>query len=219
MISIQQAVDRLISSRPFMEEALYEGLLNLSSVARRLQSELEELLGKRVQTGAIVMALRRHVPGKLHQLRSKNRKSVNRINKMTVRAGICSYTYHNFPGLMRHLQILTHAFQEKDAEFFTFSMGVFETSVFVHESAAKFVQEVFHDKECVASYKNLSCITLNLPDDNAESPGYYYSILKRIAWEGINIREVLSTTNEFSLMLDEKDVDQVFAVLNKPVVL
>ncbi len=98
-------------------------------------------------------------------------------------------------------------------------MGVFEISVFVHESAAERVKEVFQDKECLASYKKISCISLNLPDDNAESPGYYYSILKRIAWEGINIREVLSTTNEFSLMLDEKDVDQVFAVLNKPVVL
>jgi len=82
---------------------------------------------------------------------------------------------------MKHLQLLTQAFRETDTQFFIFSMGVFETSVFVHESAAKFVQEVFHDKECVASNKNLSCITLNLPDDNAESPGYYYSILKRIA--------------------------------------
>lgn len=219
MINIQHGLDRIISSRPFLEEALHEGLLNLSAVARNLKGELEEIVGKEVQTGAIVMALRRHVPGKLLQLRLKNVERVNRIRKITIRNGICSFTYTNFPGQMKYLQQLTKSFQDTEALFFTFSVGVFETSIFVHESASVVVQEIFAGKDCVAANKNLTCITLNLPDENAQSPGYYYAILKRIAWEGINIREVLSTTNEFSLMLDEKDVDQAFAVLNKPVII
>ena len=60
-----------------------------------------------------------------------------------------------------------------------------------------------------------ACITHYLPHEKTEIAGYYYYILKRIAWEGINIVEILSTTNEFSIILDETDVDRAFAVLKK----
>ena len=70
----------------------------------------------------------------------------------------------------------------------------------------------------LASTEKLSCITLYLPDENTEIAGYYYFILKKIAWEGINIIEILSTTNEFSIILDEKDVDKAFSILKEPAI-
>ena len=51
--------------------------------------------------------------------------------------------------------------------------------------------------------------------ENTEIAGYYYYILKMIAWEGINIVEILSTTNEFSIILADSDVDRAFSTIQR----
>jgi NTP pyrophosphatase (non-canonical NTP hydrolase) len=45
-MSIAQAVDRLISQSPFLEEALTDNLINVSSLARKLRPEVEKMLEK-----------------------------------------------------------------------------------------------------------------------------------------------------------------------------
>ena len=41
MITIAQLVDKIISQRPFLEEVMSEGLVNLSAMARKIQPEIE----------------------------------------------------------------------------------------------------------------------------------------------------------------------------------
>ena len=60
---------------------------------------------------------------------------------------------------------------------------------------------------------NLSSVTLKLPEDNYKLSGLYYFILKRIAWENINIIEVISTTNEFTLIVEDENAAQTFNIL------
>ena len=44
-------------------------------------------------------------------------------------------------------------------------------------------------------------------------PGIYYFIFQRLAWEGIVLYEVISTTNEFTILVDEDQVDRAFKVI------
>ncbi len=89
----------------------------------------------------------------------------------------------------------------------------FETTVIFGKRALEDVKEVLKKEKLISEADNQSCITLYLPDENTSTPGYYYYILKLIAWEGINITEILSTTNEFSIIMDEKMIDKAFSVL------
>ena len=54
---------------------------------------------------------------------------------------------------------------------------------------------------------------MKLPRDNVKMTVLYYHILKKIAWNKINIIEVISTTNEFTLIVEEQDVGNAFNVL------
>jgi hypothetical protein len=54
---------------------------------------------------------------------------------------------------------------------------------------------------------------MKLPTVNTEISGVYYYLLKKIAWEGINVSEVISTTNEFTIVVDTKIVSKAFTVL------
>ncbi|MDB4344442.1 hypothetical protein OAA35_01030 [bacterium] len=41
----------------------------------------------------------------------------------------------------------------------------------------------------------------------------YYYIFKKLAWTGINIVEIISTTNEFTLVVSDDDIDKAFSIL------
>lgn len=54
---------------------------------------------------------------------------------------------------------------------------------------------------------------MRLPSSNVKMVGLYYNILKKLAWNKINIVEVISTTNEFTIIVDEKDIGKAFSVI------
>ena len=59
MKTISQAVSEYIKSKPFLSSALNDGIINLTSLSRQIKPEVEEILRKKVNNGAIVMALNR----------------------------------------------------------------------------------------------------------------------------------------------------------------
>ena len=74
MRTIQETVETIINRTPFIEEAMQEKLINISSLARVIQPEVEEILGKKVQSGAIMMSINRLSPINILRIR-KNIKS------------------------------------------------------------------------------------------------------------------------------------------------
>ena len=60
MKTIAFCVEQIIASKPFIEEALNEQIINYSALAENLQGQISDMLRKDVKTGAIMMALRRY---------------------------------------------------------------------------------------------------------------------------------------------------------------
>ena len=97
--------------------------------------------------------------------------------------------------------------------FCTFSQGITETTLVLTESVSELVEEVFADEQLVSKNSHLSLITVKLPSDNTLYPGVYYFLFKELAWDNINIVEVISTTNEFTIVLNDNDIQRAFAIL------
>jgi len=57
--TISQAVTEYIKTKPFLSSALSDGIINLTSLSRQIKPEIEDILRKEVNHGAIVMALNR----------------------------------------------------------------------------------------------------------------------------------------------------------------
>ena len=77
------------------------------------------------------------------------------------------------------------------------------------------IEKRFGKEKLVAKFHNLSSITIRLPKEVVYIPGVYYQVLKRLAWENINVIEVLSTYTELTVIVENKDVDQAFSTLKK----
>jgi aspartokinase len=215
MQTISECVNKLISQKPFISEALQRDLINISSLARTIKPEIEEILKKEVQSGAVVMAIQRYSGEKKVILSYKLRSCLNNISDIFVRSELSEFTYKSSDTLFdKYLSLLGKITISNDV-FFTFVHGVFETSYVASSSLNKMIQKTF-EKEIQVSYEtNLSSITLRLPKINVQTPGLYYHILQELAWEGINLINIISTSNEFSIIVKECDVEKAFSVIKK----
>lgn len=213
MKTISQAVESIIKVKPFIIEALCEGLLNISSLARQIQPMVEKLTDKEVKQGAIVMALNRLAPQLDYSLNKNLQKLLESLGDIIVRSNLTDYTFRNSNTIFNnHTKVMQDISYNQDV-FYTLVRGVFESNLVVSSAYEEYVDKHFTSEECLFKQNELSAITLKLPTDNIQVTGFYYHILKFLAWEGINIKEVISTTNEFTIIVNDEDVDRGFAIL------
>ena len=212
MVSISDALEDIIKDSPFIEEGLSRGIINFSAFAREVQPQIEKKLYKSIKTGAIIMALKR-----ISERISKNNSAKNKVilTDLTVRSNLIEVTFLNSATLAdKQRQLLNELVDQKEV-FCTFSEGVRETTFIASASCGKLINRTFATESLVESIDSLSSITIRLPKEIVETPGVYYKILKRLAWENINIIEVISTYTEITIVFRTQDIDKAFSVLKK----
>ena len=213
MQSIGKITEELINRSPFLREAITEDLINISALARKLKPEIEQLSGKEVKEGAIIMSIKRLAPGLYHKINIKITNVMGDLGDFLVRSNLADYTFLNSDTLgSKHTELLKEINEENDG-FFTISKGVTETTIILNANHCETVERIFQGERLRSTSKDLASVTVKLPIINSEVYGVYYYILKHLAWEGINIVEIVSTSNEFTIVVKQDDVDKAFKIL------
>lgn len=213
MKTIQEAVETTIRKTPFIEEALNEKLINVSSLARIILPEVSKLLQKEVKVGAVMMSINRLSPASELRIRKNVRKITRSLGDFIVRSDLCDYTFKNTPSLLRQIAMILTKTSESNDYFLTISQGIFETNVVISKNLIEYIDEFFKEETLINNVLDLASITIKLPKENLEQSGIYYFILKQLAWANIPLQEVISTTNEMTIVVKEKDINQTFSIL------
>lgn len=213
MKTIQEAVEITIRKTPFIEEALHEKLINVSSLARVILPEVALLLKKDVKVGAIMMAINRLSPASELRIRKNVKKLALNLGDVIVRSDLCDFTFKNTPSLLKEIAKILSKSADSNDYFLTVSQGIFETNIVTSKNLQPFVEDIFKKETLINSVINLASITIKLPKENLEQSGIYYFILKQLAWANITVQEVISTTHEMTIVVKEEDVNETFSIL------
>lgn len=213
MSTISKVTEDIINRSPFLREAMTENLINISALARKIRPEIEKTIGKEIKEGAIVMAIKRMTPGVYHKLDVRINKVIGGIGDFLVRSDLADFTFENSDSLRDTQNIFVQKISEDSDSFFTLCRGITETTYILNAKFSDVLLNTFTNERLKAHNKNLSSITVKLPETNTETYGVYYYIMKHLAWEGINIEQVVSTANEFTAIVNSDDIDQAFKIL------
>lgn len=213
MKTIQEAVESTIRKTPFIEEALHEKLINVSSLARVILPEVSQLLKKEIKIGAVMMAINRLSPANELRIRKNIKKLAINLGDFIVRSDLCDFTFKNTPSLLKEIAKILSKSADSNDYFLTVSQGIFETNIVTSKNLQKYVEDIFKKETLIHSVLELASITIKLPKENLEQSGVYYFILKQLAWANIPLQEVISTTHEMTIVVKEQDVNETFAIL------
>lgn len=213
MITISQLIREKIEKSPILSEAILQGVLNYSALARILRKDLEKELYKSVSEGAVVMSLKRL--SKQIKTKINLSKIFKKTPDMLIRSNLIEITILNANLTDEKFQLLFRKFHGQNKYFVTITQGVFETTIIASNEFSPELNKIIKGEEIISKFENLSAITIRLPKESVPTHGVYYSILKFLTWEGINVIEVVSTFLEFTIILEDKEIDRAFSVLKR----
>ena len=213
MKTIASEVSIYIKKKPFLSSALSQEIINLTSLARQIQPEIERSLGKSAKSGAIVMALKRISDTQEFVTTHKIVRVLKSMGDITVRSSLVDYCFKLSETLLLAQAKFLNQIEASKNTFFTTSRGVGESNIIVSQDLSPIIESVFSNEVCLEKTNNLSAISIKLPTENVTIPGIYYFIFQRLSWEGVNINEVISTSNEFTILMDEDSVNIAFQVI------
>lgn len=201
----------MLRHQPFLDDALSKDLLNFSALAEYLQPEVEKQLRKPVKQGSIIMALRRYSPQR-NLLKNANLREMGDI---VVRSGITEFTYLNSNTLLANQAMLMNSVKDQIGVYLNYSSNYQESNILVSNDLKERVEDFFKDETLVSVKSELSSITIALPKNSSKTVGLYFYIFKLLAYEGIPVFEMISTSNYFALFLEKEYINQAFLLLNE----
>lgn len=215
MATISNIIEEIVADSPFLEDYMSKGLINVSSLARQLRPEIELRLNKTVKDSAVIMAIQR-MPISVNQQHSeKINELIKQITDVSVRSSLADYTFKNSVSLRACLTTLMQRIENNSEVFFTLSQGIYESTVIINKDWIEVVSEIFKNETCVNIEKEITALNIKLPELNTETKGIYYMIFKQFTISNINVKDVVSTSNELTILIDSSDSEKAFSAINK----
>ncbi len=211
MLTVPEAAEKIINRSRYLSEAISKGLINLSALARYIKPELEEMLSKKVSDTAISMALNRLSVTIKPKYASRN--IFKSPPDMIVRSNLAELTFANSEKLSEKYHSILQLSNANNESLLTVTKGVLDTTIIANKDFVGTIKKILKDEMIIYEATNLSSVTIKLPEESLVTPGIFYFFLKSLAWEGVNIVEIVSSYRGFTLFLPEKETNRAFSIL------
>lgn len=211
MITTSQVVKDILERRVFLREAINQNIVSYNLLAKQIKPEVESELGKNVKLSAIIMAIRRQ---------SENIKKSSKRPKFsyfieTIKTDICYTVFEESPTLLSKFHKLYSVVDFKKGGILNIIQGNFEVSIITNAKYKEELLDLFCDEKILEAADNLVSISLTYSKEFLHTPGTLYDILRFVAWENINVIDVILTVTEMSLIIDKKDLMRCYKALGR----
>jgi hypothetical protein len=176
-----------------------------------MKPELEKMIQRPVSDPALIMALNRLATSITKPPIFKN--VFKTPPDMIFRSNLVEITVNNSDSLVEKYPSLLKLSDKNAKYFFTLTKGNFETTIIASKDLHDKIIELLEGETFASEFSNLSSITIRLPKEAIQTPAIFYFFLKSLAWEEVNIIEIVSAYLEFTIILEEKEVSKAFSIL------
>ncbi|MFH1642001.1 MAG: hypothetical protein ABIC04_03815 [Nanoarchaeota archaeon] len=213
MVTVSHLVKYIIKDKPFLQEALANKLISYGNLAEQLRPKIQEELGKDVKHSAVVMALRRY-SDELEKEHDKV-KPFNYKSEIIMKTNICDICLLRKPDLMSKLHKLYTMVDFDKGDTLNIILGNFEVSIITNEKYKSKFLDFLKGEKVITKESNLVALTMRFSDDFIHTPGVIFNTIRKLAWENINIFEVVSTLSELTLILRKADSMKAYDALQR----
>jgi len=213
MVTISHLVKKIISEKPFLQEALSQKIVSYGNLAEQIIPKIESELGKKVKHSAVVMSLRRYADE--IETMSEKPAQFNFRSEIVVKTNICDISLFKSPSLMSKIKNLYSMVNFEKGDTLNIILGDNEISIVTNEKHMEKLLKFLKGDKIINKESNLVSLTMRFSDDFIHTPGVIFTVVRNMAWENINMFEIVSTLTELTLILKQKDSTRAYEVLQK----
>lgn len=213
MVTVSFLVEKIIEQKPFLQEALAKGIVNNAALADQLIPELEIQLKKKIKFSAVNMAIRR-----LSEKLKKSFTQKTKFDKTTdilIQSDLIEIILYKTDKIQDYIKKIYSLISYKKGDFLTITQGINEVMIITNKRNLDKIKKELPNNLIKKTIKNLSSTTVHIPETSVHTIGLFYLIGRAMAWENINIIDVVSTYTEITLIINENDTARAFDTLKK----
>jgi aspartokinase len=212
MVTISHMVQKLVDEKVYIQESMDKDIISYASLAKQLQPDIEEELGKKVKKHAIEMALRRYK----EQLKQKHKTvSFDYSSDIIMKTKICDIAVIRSTTLLMKLRKLYDIVDFERGDILNIIQGNSEVSIVTNERYKKNLIEILKGEKILIQEDGLISLTMTFSKDFFYTPGIMFNIIRNVAWENINIYEIVSTNTELTFIIHKNDAMKGYRALEK----
>ncbi len=198
MKKISDSVSSIIQSDETAYEAFGRGLLNLSAYAEIIKPTIEKETWKPVKHGSVVVALSRlqRTIGHASPLKPK----VN-LYDVTTTSPLVDISFEKTRSVTDAISRVQELVSSHPSTFLAITAGIREITIIASETRISDILTII-PKKPKSIMKNLTGLTMHFSDEYLEVPNVLYSLMSTFAIKRINIREIVSTYTELTVVID-----------------
>lgn len=210
--SVAGCVKNVINRSPFISEMLIQEVISFSNLAKFIKPKVEALYGESVNSAAIVMAIRRYAED---LKRNKEKRKQGTINyEISMKTNIYDVNFLRNDSFISSLPVLYERIRPESGDFLNVTLGSHEISLAVSEKYKPIVDEILAREKIVSTMNDLVALTIVFHDGGfLETPGVLYLAVRKLAWENINVIEIVSTMNILTFVIKREDSLSAYAAL------
>lgn len=214
MVTISHITKKIVSGQPFVEEGLAKGIISVANLAEQLAPQVEQELGKKVRHAAVVMALRRY-SDEISDHRKKI-KSFDYSGEILMKTGICDFTVVKSAGLLAKLKTIHSLVNFERGDTLNVILGNNEVSIIINEKYKENLVKFLSGEKILNKEHGLVALAIIFTaDDFLHTSGIIFNAVRKLAWENINIYEIVSTMTELTFILSKKDSMKAYNALQE----
>lgn len=211
MVTISSIVKDKLKEKVLLQECINHDLVSYNKVASNLKKEIEQEIGKNVKTNSIVMALRRNSD----ILEEKSKEASFSYSIETIKTDMFYIVLEESPTLLNKFQEIYPIINFRKGGVLNIIQGNFEVSIITNKKYKEELLEIFSDEKILDVIDQLVSVSLTYSKDFLYTPGILYKVSRFLAWENINIYDIILTKTEFNIIIEKKDLSRCLKILGR----
>jgi len=212
MVTVSHLVEKIISSRPILHEAIEQGIISYGNLAEQLIPEIEEELNKKVKNSAVVMALRRYAE-KIQKIHVKPKFDYN--SEIIMKTNLCDISVRKSPALFTKLKKIYSIVNYEKGDVLNIIHGNYEVSIVSNMRHMEEIKKELKGEKILNTEKDLVSLSLSFSGDFLHTPGVISTTARKLNWENVNIYELVSTLTELTFIVSKKDSARGYTCLQR----
>jgi len=216
MVTISHIVNKMVDERIYLHEALSKGIASYGSVAKHLKPEIEKELNREVDHFAIVTALRRYaekLTARFNDIQFDTKFSEVNLKTHIIDINVLK-TQDLFDKLKRFYDLIN--FEKGDILHVIY--GRTHVAIVTNERYKEKMLNLLQNQKIKKIEENLVALSFTVGKNRIEAPGVLFKLTRSLAWENINVIEIISVDLEVTFIVDKKDAVKGYNALEKLII-